>query len=559
MARAKLSKQLQPSPNWRADGSAALTNTLTTIPDALANALLMGVNPVYGLHAIMLGTPLGALFTGSEFMTINATGAIAVVTAGVLAAFSSEQQVPALVTLTVLVGLFQMLLGLFRWDSFLRFVSNAVLTGFMNGIAVVIVLGQLGRLTGYSSEAGNRMTQTLDLLLHLNQVDIATTAIGLSAIALILGLGRTRLKQFNLVLALLIVTALTALWQPASVQLVKNISPIPRSLPLPVLPDFSLIPQLLLGAISVSLVGLIQGAGVGKTIPNANGQYGKAWQDFLAQGVSNLGCGFLRGMPLGGSVSGTAINISAGAVSRWAVVLVGPMAIVSVLVFGGILEQFPLPAIAALLVVAGYQAFNVEKWYDVWVTGWAPRLIMLTTFMATLLLPIQQSILLGVLLSILVYTYQSSLDVRVMQILPTGTAQKFQERPAPANISPSTVTILHIYGSVFYASANILQAALPAPDTADQSVVILGLRGRDELGSTFIKLLERYASELCTRNSKLMLAGVAPCVIKQLTKTYITDTIPLTDIFPATPILGESVQQAQAAAEAWLLTFKQRP
>ncbi|MDX2240819.1 MAG: SulP family inorganic anion transporter [Leptolyngbyaceae cyanobacterium bins.302] len=474
-----------------------------------------------------------------------------------LAAFSAEQQVPALVTLTMLVGLFQVLLGLFRWDGFLRFVSNAVLTGFMNGIAVVIVLGQLGRLTGYSSEAGNRLTQTLDLLLHLNQVDIATTAIGLGTIALILVLGRTRLKQFNLVLALLIITALTALWQPASVQLVKDISPVPRSLPLPVLPDFSLMPQLLLGAVSVGLVGLIQGAGVGKTIPNANGQYGKAWQDFLAQGVSNLGCGCFRGIPLGGSVSGTAINISAGAVSRWAVVLVSPMAIVSVLVFGGILEQFPLPAIAALLVVVGYQAFNVGKWHDVWVTGWAPRLIMLATFMATLLLPIQQSILLGVLLSILVHTYQSSLDVRVKQILPTGTAQKFQERPALADIAPSTVTILHIYGSVFYASADILHAALPSPDTADRSVVILGLRGRDELGSTFIKLLERYASELCIRNSKLMLAGVAPNVIKQLTKTHITDTIPLTDIFSATPILGESMQQAQAAAEAWRLSADQ--
>lgn len=113
---------------------------LTTIPDALANALLMGVNPVYGLHAVMVGTPLGALFTGSEFMTINATRAIAVVTAGVLAAFSLEQQVPALVTLTVLIGLFQVLLGLFRLDGFLRFVSNAVLAGFMNGIAAVIVL-----------------------------------------------------------------------------------------------------------------------------------------------------------------------------------------------------------------------------------------------------------------------------------------------------------------------------------------------------------------------------------------------------------------------------------
>ncbi len=493
MARSTLSKQLQASPNWKADGSAALTNTLTMIPDALANALLMGVNPVFGLHALMVGTPLGALFSGSEFMTINATGAMAVVMAGVLAEFGREQQVPALVTLTVLVGLFQVLLGLFRLDSFLRFVSNAVLTGFMNGIAVAIVLGQLGTLTGYKSEAGNRITQTLDLLLHLNQVNVATSAVGLAAIALILFLGRTPLKQFNLVLALLIITALTSLWQPASIQLVKDIAPVPRSLPTPVLPNLALIPQMLIGAISVGLVGLIQGAGVGKTISNSDGRYGKAWQDFLAQGVCNLGAGFFQGIPLGGSVSGTAINVSAGAVSRWAIVLVGPMVILAVLVFGGIVEQFPQPAIAALLVVAGFQSFNGQKWSDVWLTGQMPRIVMLVTFAATLLLPIQQAVVLGVTLSILLQIYRSSLDVQVKQILPTSTGASFRECPAPADLPPNAITILHIYGSVFYASADILRAALPSPYTADRSVVILGLRGRNELGSTFINLLQRYA------------------------------------------------------------------
>jgi SulP family sulfate permease len=550
-----ISKQLKPSPNWGADGSAALTNTLTMIPDALANALLMGVSPIYGLHALMVGTPLGALFSGSEFMTINATGAIAVVMAGVLADFRSEQQGSILITLTVLVGVLQVLLGLFRWDRFLRWVSNAVLTGFMNGIAVAIVLSQLGDLTGYKSEAGNRITRTLDLLLHLNQVNIPTTLIGLGGIALILLLARTPLKQFNLVLALLLITGVVALWHPPAVQLVKDISPVPQLLPAPILPDLSLMPQLLFGAVSVALVGLIQGAGVGKTVPNSDGQYTKAWQDFLAQGVCNIGSGIFQGIPLGGSVSGTAINVSARAVSRWAVVLVGPMVILAVLVFGRIVEQFPLPAIAALLVVAGYQSFKVEKWKDVWFTGWVPRLVMLATFVATLLLPIQQAVLSGVFLSILLHLYQSSLDVQVKQILPTQTGRSFQEQPAPAELSPNTITILNIYGSVFYASADILRAALPSPYTADQSVVILGLRGRNELGSTFINLLERYAKELCTRNSKLMLAGVAPGVIRQLTKTGITHTIPPTDIFPATSILGESVQQAKAAAEKWLATL----
>ncbi|MFM7427527.1 MAG: SulP family inorganic anion transporter [Elainella sp.] len=549
-----LSKQLKPSPNWKADGTAAITNALTMIPDALANALLIGVNPVFGLHALMVGTPLGALFSSSEFMTINATGAMAVVMAGVMADFGREQQAAVLVTLTVMVGLFQLLLGLFRLDGFLRFVSNAVLTGFMNGIAIAIVLGQLGTLTGYLSDAGNRVTRTIDLLLNLNQVDLPTTLIGLDTIALIVLLGRTRLKQFNLVLALLIITAVVYFWQPPSIQLVKDIAPVPQSLPVPVLPNLSLVPQLLLGTLSVGLVGLIQGAGVGKTIPNSDGRYGKAWQDILAQGVCNLGAGVFQGIPLGGSISGTAINISAGAVSRWAAVLVGPLVILAVLVFGEVVEQFPQPAIAALLVVAGFSSLKLKKWNDVWLTGWVPRIIMLVTFAATLLLPIQQAVVLGVVLSVLVQIYRSSLDVQVRQILPTG-GQFFEEQPAPSQLAPNAVTLLHIYGSVFYASADILQKALPSPYSANRSVVVLGLRGRDEMGSTFINLLERYARELRNRNSKLMLAGVEPHAVQQFTKTRLTDTIPLTDIFSTTPTLGESMKRANAAAEEWLASF----
>jgi SulP family sulfate permease len=228
------------------------------------------------------------------------------------------------------------------------------------------------------------------------------------------------------------------------------------------------------------------------------------------------------------------------------------MVVLMVLVFGGIVEQFPQPAIAALLVVAGFQSLKVQSWNDVWLTGRTPRIVMLTTFVATLLLPIQQAVVLGITLSVLLQIYRSSLDVQVKQILPTSTGQSFQEHPAPTHLSPNAITILNIYGSVFYASTDILRAALPSPYSADRSVVILGLRGRNELGSTFIKLLERYASELGARNSKLMLAGVDPLVIEQLTKTSITDTIPLTDIFPATPILGESMQRAQASAEEWL-------
>jgi SulP family sulfate permease len=323
---------------------------------------------------------------------------------------------------------------------------------------------------------------------------------------------------------------------------------------MPVLPDLALVPQLLLGGVSLGLIGLIQGAGVSKTVPNSDGRYGNVSKDFTAQGISNIASGLFKGIPIGGSVSGTAVNISAGAASRWACILAGPLTIGIVMLFAGVVEQFAMPAIAGLLIVAGFQSIKVDSWQDVWFTGWIPRLVMLVTFIATLVLPIQNAVLLGVVLSILLYVYQSSLDVTVKQLVFLPDSSLPQEHEPPATVEPHTITVLTIYGSVFYASADILQQALPSVYTADQSVVILVLRARNDLGSTFLKLLERYALDLRSRNSKLMLVGVSPVVHNQLVKTGVTDVISERDLFLATSILGESLLQAKASAEHWLET-----
>jgi SulP family sulfate permease len=429
------------------------------------------------------------------------------------------------------------------------------MTGFLTGIALTIVLGQLGDLTGYPSSAGNKITQTLDLLLHLGQVDGATTLVGLATIGLVLLLNRTRLATYAMALALVIAAIGVALWQPPSVQLIRDISPIPQAFPLPVLPDLSLVPNLLVGAVAIALLGLIQGAGISKTVPNANGRYADVSQDFSAQGIANLTAGLFRGMPVGGSLAGTAFSVSVGAKSRWTGVFTGLSVIAIALLLAKGVERIPQPAIAALLVLAGLQLLlsKLDGARDVWLTGWTPRLIMVATLIATLLLPVQQAVLLGVALSVLAYLYKSSLDVEVKELVLEPGGLGAREQAVPATLPPNAITILNVYGSVFYASADTLQQLLPSTQTAERSAVILSLRGRRDVGSTFLKLLERYALDLTAHHSKLILTGISPGVIDQLEKTGAIDTfIPKADIFPATEVLGGALLQAYTAAQAWL-------
>jgi len=135
-----------------ADLTAGITTALVTIPDGMASAILAGVSPISGLYALMVGTPIAALTLSSQFMYVANTGALAVSVGDALGGYSGDQRLEALVVLTILVGIFQLLLGILKLGWITNYVSNSVLTGFMTGIAFLIILGQVDEFTGAHSE-----------------------------------------------------------------------------------------------------------------------------------------------------------------------------------------------------------------------------------------------------------------------------------------------------------------------------------------------------------------------------------------------------------------------
>ena len=533
------------------DLTAGLTTALVTIPDGMASAILAGVSPVHGLYALMVGTPVASLTTSAQLMYVANTGALAVAVGSALSGVTPEGQAAALVMLCVLVGAIQLTFGLLKLGGILRFISNAVLTGFMSGIALIIILGQLGEFAGFHSHYSNKVMQAVDLVLHLNQVNWQALVVGLAAFALIIVLGRTRLARFNMVLAMVGALLLVQAFGWNQVALVANVAQIPSSFPRPALPDLRLIPGLIAPALAVALIGLVQSAGVSKSVPNPDGRYSRVSRDFSGQGIANLVSGLFRGMPIGGTMSETSINISAGARSRWAGVFSGLFIIAIVLVFRPIVERFPMPAIAALLIVAGYEALDFEEILDVWDIGIGPRLIMLITFVATLALPVQYAVLTGVVLSALQYLYNASLNIQLVQIMIQAD-NSLEEHPAPERLPSDEITTLRYYGSSFFASMDTLERNLPHIGNARRPVVVLNLRGRASIGSTFVRVLERYNQRLHAAQGKLMLAGVHPQVMAQLEITETTDDIPVEDIFLATPRIGASTEAALAAAREWL-------
>jgi len=537
----------------RSDLTAGLTTALVTIPDGLASAVLAGLNPVYGLYALMVGTPVAALAMSSQLMYVANTGALAVATGSALSGYTGEAQILALVALTFLVGVIQLVLGLLRLGAVTRFVSNAVMTGFMTAVMVRIILSQLGDLSGYRGAGGNPVLQALDLLRNVASVHLPTLAIGLLAIGIIVGLERTRLRNFAMVVSVVVASGLVFALGLDAVRTVADVTQIPSALPAPALPELGLLLEMLPAAAAVAVIGLVQAAGVSKTVPNPDGRYPDVSRDFAGQGLGNLLASLFKGMPIGGTMSETAVNVGAGARSRWAGVYSGLMILAFVLLAGGLVEQIAKPAIAALLIVAAVQAIRFGEIYDVWHTSLAARLVMLVTFGATLALPVEQAVAIGVALSVLLHLWNASLDVQVTEMAPTPDGE-YEEHPAPAELPDHRVTVLNLYGSLFFAAADTLESMLPSARRARRAVVILRLRGRTNLGSTVFNVVERYAAQLHRGGGKLVLSGVSDPLYSQLERTGLLNELGSDNVIRAVVRPGAAMRRAVAEAEAWLGT-----
>ena len=538
--------------NLISDLIAGLTTAIADMPDAMASAVLAGTNPVYGLYAIMVGKPVGALLTSSQFITLGVTSAMALTAGSALAGLSGEEHAQALFTLTLLVGLFQVIAGLLKMGRLMRYVSNAVMIGFLTGVSLLVVLSQLGDFTGFSSEYSNKVAQSFDLLLHPRGIAPQTLAVGLLTVVMVLVLNRTRLSNFSMLIALVLTSGAVIAMGWGDVAQVGDIAEIPSGLPLPSIPDLSLIPKLIAPAISLAIIGMVQGAGVSKGYPNPDGSQPDVSRDFSGQGGANIAAGLFQGMPVGGSVASTALNVSSGATSRWANVFAGLVIVLIVLLFSQAVSLVAMPAMSALLIVAGVQSIKREEFKDVWAVGMLPRVVMAFTLIATLMMPVQYAVFLGVALSILGYFISSADDTRLVELKPLSGG-RYQEQPAPTQLPSNDITLLQVYGNLFFAAVAQLEKRLPSPEGAERPVVILRLHQQSQIASTFINLLEDYEADIRAQGGKLILAGVSPHIKKQLDDTGITtEQLGEENIFISGDVLGASTQKALDAAQTWL-------
>ncbi|MBD5785643.1 SulP family inorganic anion transporter [Cellulosimicrobium terreum] len=539
----------------RSDVVSGMVTGLFSIPEGMAYASIGGFNPVAGLYAGVVPAIVGSITARTVLMVTTLTSAIALTSQSVLDGVGLDPTDPANVaTLTVMVGLAMLLMGFLRMGAVMSFVSNAVMVGFSTGIALQIITGVLEDATGYDPRGHNRLYQLGDWLVHIGQWELAATLVSTATIV-VWALSRRvkKLVPVALLVAMVVVTVVVVA-TGVDVRQVSDIASIPAALPSLSLPDVSVAPELVGGAFAVALVALAQAASIAPSMPNPDGSRSDANADFRSQGWANLAGGFFQSLPAGGSMSRTGVAAEAGAQTRWAGVVSGVFLALVVLLLGGVAELIPMPVIGGLILVVGGELVWGKRREIRLVLRTSPlsSAAMILTFLATTALPLQQAIVLGAVLSLLLYCVQAARQSRLLELSRDDDGRWHASREVPAALRSGEVTVVDYAGASFFAALPRIESELPRGDDARGAALLLVLRTLPDIpSSAMLDLLHRTAKKLHDQGNRLYLVGISPAMYALLERTGTVDELGEDAVVQATSEVLGSLDHAVDAARRW--------
>jgi SulP family sulfate permease len=509
----------------RGDLIAGLTVWAVLVPEALAYASIAGVSPVIGLYAAPPALVLYALFGSSRHLVVgpmSATAALSAATVGELVAGSGAHFVAMTAALAIVTGAAALFAGLARLGFLASFISEPVIKGFIVGLALTIVVGQVPKLLGVEKHSGDFFEQAWGVIKHLGDVDGLTVAVGLSSLVLVLVLKRV----VPAVPASLVAVALGV----AAVELfnlddhgLEIVGHIDSGLPSVGTPDVSLsdIGSLAAGGIGVMLVGFAEGLGAARTYAQREHYEIDTNRELLGLGAANLGAGLCSGMVVNGSLSKTAVNGSAGAKSQVSGLVVAVLTVVTLLLLTGLFEQLPEATLAAVVIAAVIELVDfpaVAGMYRVFSGRHTGRFALaarpdfvaaVAAMLGVLIFDTLPGLFIGIAVSLTLLLYRASAPhIAQLGRVPGTTDQYGDLRRHPENRSPDGVVVLRIEAGLFFANADaVRKRILSAAAMPGVHAVILDGDAMPFIDLTAARRLEEVGEDLERRGVRLLLAG----------------------------------------------------
>jgi len=509
----------------RGDVLAGLTVAVVLLPQAIAFAQIAELPVNMGLNAAIVAAVVGGLWGSSHHLQTGPTNAISLIVLSSLLVTSTpgtHDFVVAAGVMAVMAGLFQLAMGLARLGVLVNFVSHSVIVGFTTGAACLIGIQQVRPFLGLEfAEHVHTLPQTAAALFrHLGGTHPVTAAIGAGSMVVLVVLRHIH-RKIPGPLLVMVGAAVLVVVLGLDQQGVAVIGPVPTGLPpLAKLPlfDLDLYGKLSAGALAVAAIGLAESVSIARSVSSRSNQRLDSNQELVGQGLSNLACGFFSGYAIAGSLSRTALSYDAGARTSMASVFTGLFVLVAVVTVGPLAATIPKTALAGVLIVI---AMGMIDWKEIGrIRRGAPgdAAIMAVTFVATLLLPLEFAVLLGILLSFALYIRRTSVP-RVETVVPDEAFVRWVHRPdAPG--CPQ-LSIVMIYGDLYFGAVNHVEEEILAHLDAHPYVRFLLIRmmSVDQCDFAGVHSLFGLHRAMRERNGDLYFTEINPTVHEVLERT----------------------------------------
>ncbi|MBY4677163.1 SulP family inorganic anion transporter [Marinobacterium arenosum] len=476
----------------RADLFAGLTNAVIVLPQGVAYALIAGLPPEYGLYAAIMPAMIAALFGSSWHLISGPTAALSIVvftTISPLAAPGSAEFIQLALALTLMAGLFQLLLALFRFGSLVNFVSHSVVVGFTSGAAIVIASSQVKNLLGIRIDSdGTFLSTWVGVIDAVGDTNVYALAVALVTLISCLLVKRLLPKWPNMLIAM-IIGSLCAWLLGADQHDIALVGEIPGSLPPLSLPlfDANALHQLAPGAIAIGLLGLVEAVSIARSVATRSKQSINGNQEFYGQALSNIAGSFFSCYASSGSFTRTGVNFTSGARTPLAAIFAAISLALIVLLFAELTAFIPIPSMAGLLLVVAYNLIDFHHIRGIFRAGKSEFAVLAVTFGATLVMALEFAIYLGVILSLVFYLKRTS-QPAIVEVLPDPAAPSPFIAPATNSEQPRCpqLRIIRIEGSLFFGAVNYVKEYLEGVPQANLLIVGNGMNHIDIAGAEML-------------------------------------------------------------------------
>jgi SulP family sulfate permease len=442
---------------------AGLTVGIMLIPQGMAYAMIAGLPAIYGLYAGIVPSFIYAIFGSSRQLAVGPTAMISLLTgAGIigLAGENVELAIQLAITLALMVGVIQLLFGFFRMGFLVNYLSHPVISGFTSAAAIIIVFSQLKHLLNINLESSKHIHQLIiNLFEQLPNTNFVALAIGLGGILLILVF-----KKFIPIIPgalMAVIVGILISWNFGLENYgVKIVGDVPKGLPIFSVPklDWQTIQTLLPAAATIAIIGFIESIAIAKAIQSKHKNYTLfPSQEFGALGLMNILGSFFQSYPTAGSFSRTAVNDQNGAKTGLSSMVSGLFIIVTLLFLTDLFYYLPKPILASVIMLSVFSLIDIKGAKKLWYSDRNDFWVLLITFLGTITLGIEEGILVGVVVSMAIVIYETTLpNYAVLGKIPNETYYKDISRFSNLKVRPDTL-IMRFESRLYFANVSFFK------------------------------------------------------------------------------------------------------